>query len=746
MHRDESIVQGRLVAFVRISSSNSEIDSQKEMVARLAGRVGGFIRHWYEDPDRPRWKAEHSTVLKRLMEDAAERRFDWVILDKQQRLGTIDHMELFSYLHGFRMAGVRVWSVQEGELTSNEIATSFRQVASAQSEIEDQKNKAGNVVRGMFLNARRFRFNGAILPYGYDRVCVSPEGTERFRLVEENRTENPGHVRGSKAPEHTRFICHYTVLYPNGHEEKLTQLPGKGKHDWYEYAVSVRRERVETVQLVYRMYVEGFNRTEIARHLNKLGVDRGFRQYWHTDHIDGILDHPIYGGVHEWKKLSQAAYKTISKDGSYVDAIWSKADPRSRRKVIPAEDRVQAEAVREELRVVEQELIVRARARLKADRAAPRLQRQRSDGYWLRPFLVCGHCGGPMRGQTVHVGKQSGKEYVNSYFRCSSYSLKQEVGAPSSCVNNRVRRDVVEAKLAEFLTQFGRRLEFDLGGGAAKVSHLLLPFREKESATAAIRREMVENVRERMTPDQFDMIGLDGGPTLVDAYRHYFDKEVASIQAEIAAIEDRIGEFALARVGLTRGGVADTKLVAKIHELEGEAERTRASIVPLDRRLDAIARELAEICASIEAVANHSRDRQTRQAADALKKVLMRAEVFSVESGHAKRPAYRWLADRLVFHPVIGDPMEFRLPWPDHLLRPEAVARARELLAEQVAAGRVSLAAIATRLQAEGYPTVSGKPWTRSALVKPLAGLVPLTNDAPTRTRRKAGSGPGGER
>jgi hypothetical protein len=51
---NDSAVSGRLIAFVRISCLHSDLDSQKEVIGRFAGRVGNFIRRWNEDPDRPR--------------------------------------------------------------------------------------------------------------------------------------------------------------------------------------------------------------------------------------------------------------------------------------------------------------------------------------------------------------------------------------------------------------------------------------------------------------------------------------------------------------------------------------------------------------------------------------------------------------------------------------------------------------------------------------------------------------------
>jgi hypothetical protein len=736
---NESEVVGRLVAFVRISSLNSELDSQKEMIARFAGRVSNFIRRWYEDPDRPRWKAEHSDVLRQLLADAAERQFDWVILDKQSRLGTFNHFEFFAYMQKFIEARVRVWSVQEGELTSAEIATTFRQVASSHAEVEDQKNKAGNVARGMYLNAKQFRFNGGPTPYGYDRLCISPEGMERFRLVEDCRVENPDYVKGSKKHEQRRWINHYTVIYPNGHSERLTQLPGKGKHDWYEFAISVRSERVEIVRSIYRMYVEGLSRGEIATHLNQTQADRSFQSYWHTCHVEQILDCPLYGGEYEWKRRSVAAYKTIDKNGAYVDAVWSKADPRSRFKKVAPEERVKADGCREELRIVDQEVINKAKIRLEYERANPKTRKKtRTDSYWLRAWIFCGHCGRPMRGQTV-INSKGGKRYEHAYFRCSGYALNKEVGAPTPCVNNRVRREVVELKLADFLDQLGERIHLDLEAANPRISHLLIPMGEKGSALRALREEMMEYVLARMPKDQHALLGVPGGISLAEAYQHYYGAEVQQWQTEIEKIEARIEELALARVGLPKGGVADRKLVNTIQDLESQAIQMRTNLVPLDKRIDAVARQLHEIEESIRAVTSYSQSKRTRQAAEALKKILSKIEVFSSPSASSLREALVWVADRLVFRPLVGEPIESTLEWPKHLIRPEVIARAKAILAEQAVTGKVNLSQIAKQLQAEGYASPSGKPWGRSSLFKPLAAelaaLPPEARDPRSRLR-----------
>jgi hypothetical protein len=747
---NESVVTGRLVAFVRISSLHSELDSQKEIIAQFTSRVGNFVRRWYEDPDRPRWKAEHSDTLRQILRDAEDRQFDWVILDKQSRLGTFNHFEFFAYLQQFISAGVRVWSVADGELTSPDIVTSIRSVTSSQSEVEDQKNKAGNVLRGMYLNAKRFRYNGAVLPYAYDRICRSADGTERFRVVEESRKANPGYVPRSKRREESKYVFTYLVIYPNGHTERLAESPGKGKHEYYDFAVTILSERVEVVRLVYQLYVGGHSLNEIAVHLNTMGADRGWRQYWSPANVGTIIDHPIYGGRYEWRKVTQAAYKTITKDGQYMDAQWSKSDPKSRRKAIPAGERIEADMVREDLRTVDEALIVQARARREREKADWAEQRRRkadrSRSHWLRPFMVCGECGQPMHGQTSRVSRKD-RTYQFDYFRCSQHKRTSQLMPTVVCRAIKVRQEVVEAKLAEFMNRYGQQIELDLEQTKPRVASLVLTLGQKGSAIRALREEMTEYVLARLPEDQQELLDAEGGIPLVDAYRHYYDAEVAAREREIEEIETRIADMAIARVGLPKGGVADRTLIESIHELEAQAAHLRDAIVPIDRRIDAIMREYEAIRETMRAVSEHSKSRRLRQATEALRRLIARIEVHGVDAGYGKSASKRKIADRLVFVPVVGEPIEFKLQWPSRF-RPETAARARELLDKQEVAGQIDLRAIAKTLQKEGHHCYADRRWSVRDVIRLLAGRIsappPSARGPRPRTPRRGLAGKDG--
>jgi DNA invertase Pin-like site-specific DNA recombinase len=709
-----SKVVGRLVGLVRISDAKgSEIESQKGVVEGFARTAGNSIGKWYSDLDRKRWEYGRSEAIRRLLADADAGLFDWVIVDKAQRIGTYNERELFHFLHELERRRVRIWSVAEGDLMDPNVLKSLEMVLGSQSELKDQRNKAQNVSRGMRLNALEFRFNGAVLPYGYDRICRTPDGVERFRLIEDRREENPDHVPGSKEPGRQRWINWYTVIYSGGHQEHRIGPPGKGKHERYEFALSLRTERRKWAADIFRLYAEGFTRSEIATHLNQAGADLALKTYWHIEHITHILTNPIYGGRHEWRRQTWAVYSSILPDGTYEDVEERRLGPK-RARPVEADGVIRSSKVREDLRLIDDATLAKVSKRLAEEGAGkPDGRRGRSDSFWLQPFLRCGHCGGTMRGQTGEAFKG---RWRNPCFRCSNYS-RGYVGA-RRCVHNRIRLDEVERLAGEFLETFGRQVDLDIGERIApNFDRLKLARADRRLVMHTLRAEMYEFVMDRLPKVEQDKLGEEGGIDLLEAYRHYFDLEEGERAKEIAKLEDQIGDLTFKAIAYTEGSVARRKLDERIAELENEVRTLRAQQVPLDQRIDAAERQLDEIQATIKAVTGHAAARRTRQAAELLRGLLREIVVYSIENPVRGGTRPDRVTDRVVFVPVIGEPMEFKAAPPKGSVPPSSVERARELWHQGM-----NLNQIARSLSEEGHPTARGsQTWHRGTLLRLLA-------------------------
>jgi hypothetical protein len=127
-----------------------------------------------------------------------------------------------------------------------------------------------------------------------------------------------------------------------------------------------------------------------------------------------------------------------------------------------------------------------------------------------------------------------------------------------------------------------------------------------------------------------------------------------------------------------------------------------------------------------------------RRAGEAMRKLLSHVAIFSVPNPNGVQPAR--LTDRIVFHPLVGDPVEYSADLLPGTTPPASVARAREIYL-----GGANLAATARQLEAEGVPTATGRPWGRPTLLKMLAKEIAARRPPGTaRQTRSPRKGPAG--
>jgi len=729
---DASQVSGRLVGFVRVSLLSSEMESQKETIGGFAASIGNSIRRYYEDMDRKRSQYHESQVLKDLLSHAEGGAFDWVVIDKAQRVGTDEFNELAHFITECDKRGVQVWSVSEGPLSRPDILASINLLLGSASEQKDQRNKAENVSRGMFRNAKAWNYNGAILPYAYDRVCVAADGAERFRVVELDRELNPYHVAGSKLPEHRKFINCYEVIYATGHREIRTDPPGKAKHERYTYALSILKERIEVVRTIFRMYADGFNRHAIAKHLVATKADPSLRLYWRTTHVTLILRNPIYGGVLEWKKTTAAKYASIGPDGQYMDAAKKRRDRKGRAVEVEVGERIRAEGVREDLRLIDPETFTACAARLAGEAKAPGLSRKaRSDSFWLQPYLRCGHCGASMQGSAKPDDPTIARR---SSYRCAKTNSDYNGTGRADCAGNRVTVAELDAKVAMFLEQYSDMVAIDIAITPPDLSRFDGPKASAGLLKRRLYREMLGYVLARIDADQAALLGVPGGLDLAEEYRRLSDAE-AGVQAEaVESLKAELKDHMRVARKFGEGTPAHELAMEEIADVSRRIEEARAALVPLDAQFDAASRKAREIQETVQSIRKMIASQHGRRAGEAMRKLLSHVAIYSVPNPNGVQPAR--LTDRIVFHPLVGEPVEYAANLLPGTTPPSSVARAREIYL-----GGANLAATARQLEAEGMPTATGRPWGRPTLLKMLAREIaerrPPGTERQTRSPRK---------
>ncbi len=713
-------VRGRLVGLVRISAVSSELESQKATIQGFATKLSNSISKWYEDIDRKRSEYRESKVLPQLLEDGELGQYDWIIIDKVQRIGTDNVKQVNHFLEECAKRGVNVWSVSEGNLSKCDVLMDLGLVIGSHSEQKEQRNKAENVSRGQYNNAKTWKYNGGILPYALDRICVGPDGEERFRLVEDRREANPGYVRGSKQAGEEKYLQFYEVIFPNGHSEIRTDLPGIGEHDRYVFALSVRPDRLRVIPLIFEMFRDGFSRNAIAKHLTDTKVDLGMKTYWTSEHISKILSNPIYGGVYEWKKSTVAKYASIGPDGQYLDPEERRrGGPKQNRVMLPPEKRIRAEGTREDLRLVEQETIDAVNERLARENALAserQARMTRADSHYLQPLMVCGHCGGSMVGacnRTTHY----------SFYCSDRYEYRTIKGKPP-CVLNKILVADVEAHLAEFLERYGASVDADLA--EPDLSRFVEPRLTGGLLKDRIHARMWAFVQARVDHDRLDLIGIPNGLDLAEEYRRLNDVEAGRVEAEVEALREELKDHMRLARKFGEGTPAHELAMEEIDTISRSIAEARASVVPLDQQFDAAIRQAREIRDAVNAVQRSMAERKTRKLGEVIRKLINRIEVFSVENPHARGQRPSRLTDRVVFHPAVGEPLEFSAR-PRHKPTPVAsIQRAREIYATGI-----TLNAVARKLSEEGVPTATGTKWHRETLTRLLEPEIAARKGVP---------------
>jgi hypothetical protein len=287
------------------------------------------------------------------------------------------------------------------------------------------------------------------------------------------------------------------------------------------------------------------------------------------------------------------------------------------------------------------------------------------------------------------------------------------------CVNNRIRLDDVERLVARFLEAFDRRLDLDVEDRAAPhLERLRLARAERGLLLDALEAEMEAYVLERIPQAELEALRA-GDLRVIEAYRHYHDREEGDRAAEIERLEDEIGDLAFKAADHAKVSVARRKFDERIASLEARVARLREQQVPLDRRLDAAHRELEEIRGMIRAAAAHASERRTRRAAEVLRGLLREIRVYSVENPLKGGTRPDRVTERVVFVPVLGTAMEFAAAPPPYASPPRTIERARELWRE----GKY-LSQIGRQLTAEGLAPPRGKIWHHATLTRLLADEI----------------------
>lgn len=225
----------------------ADIPMQRKACHEYAERMGWNIIHEEQEEgvSGHKVRAEDRVKLKKIREDASQGKFDILLVFMFDRIGRMADESPF-VAQWFVNNGIRVWSVQEGEM-----------------RFDDHIDKLMNYIR--FWQAD-----------GESVKTSIRTKTSLRQMVEE------GHFKGGNVPY--------------GYQLAKSGRINKRKREVFDLAVNA--EEAAVVRVIFDKYIcEGYGAQRIATYLNNQGYRARTGKMWHHASVRGIICNLTYTGV-----------------------------------------------------------------------------------------------------------------------------------------------------------------------------------------------------------------------------------------------------------------------------------------------------------------------------------------------------------------------------------------------------------------------------------------------------------------
>lgn len=388
-------------AYVRYSTDQQDGSDEQQLdeIHKLAERDGCRIVDVFSDEgisgDSGR---ELRPDLSRMLDAAADGRFEVLLAWDTSRIGRQDSVEVGDLLKILKTQGIKIRTCRDGDFDLRSSQDRIRYMFLTEGNNTENVRRAYNTTRGLIRNAKAGNHNGSRANFGLDRAQFTRDGSLVRRLAPGQRKDCRDHV---------------VRLVPSENADAVA-------------AVRYAFQRYDTADVGLR---------ELCRELEGKGYPSPAGRSWNHMSLRSILSNPCYRGVSRWGQNSVGKYHHAQGD----DIV--PAD--GHRGAKPAADCIMVEGAEG---LIEDELFDRVQQRLKQreHRQAPR-----SD-FPLSGLVVCGNCGRPMTGRTIRRRTRKGKEYVYVTYTCRSYL---DGGPASGCGNFHVRADHLQRWLVQALQE-----------------------------------------------------------------------------------------------------------------------------------------------------------------------------------------------------------------------------------------------------------------------------------------------------
>ena len=277
--------------------------------------------NWFSD-FRARDAAAFATDFQTLLSKSRRGVVKTVVVSNLDRWGTSDVDEFFKFRGMLLDNGVKLWSVEDGDLTSKEMGQIITIIVKAEQSKEYVKRMAKNIASGKHRNAVAGNWNGGkCSAYGFDRLCVDVSGRPLWLVHYETPKKK---LQWAVNPDGTIDFSRPPIIYEGkgkrvakNKTDDIKLVPSLAEYGDYK---CIDGDRVEAVVTMYCYMIEKpWSIRKTARTLTDLGCTF----YGHAitpQLLQKLIPNEVYRGDLVWNKTQRCKYAVCIK-GQVQDVV-----------------------------------------------------------------------------------------------------------------------------------------------------------------------------------------------------------------------------------------------------------------------------------------------------------------------------------------------------------------------------------------------------------------------------------------
>lgn len=626
-------------AYLRVSSDKQDVARQRDSTNRCAERLGRTITLRFEDSigRNPRDLPHKRKGFQAMLQAVEAGLVDCIIVDSQDRFGTRDAYQYGRFIDLLREHGCKLLDASGKELSADDDGSVLAGTIGALTSKREQREKAERNVTGKLAKAKRGEYQGGYPPFGLDVVCFGPDGKEKWRTVYVGQFDR-------------------WKVYPSGKRERFKgkdNTPAKDASDTLYLRPTIEEDRLEVARQVFKWYAsESISPRQIAKRLTDAKVSSIYGKAWDKVRIASMLGNPAYIGLPTWNKRGGGRFvewvngQTRAVNGAKSGRRRDKSDHIAPDKPIykPIIDAKTWAKVQEKLQAASD------------DQLAVVKRPPKTAELWLKPFLVCGQCGKPMRATRGESPGTGGKYRLWPSYFCGTYGTYGKDN-PTGCHCHRVRHDYLVNVVTDYVKQTAPKvaqlLEATETGNLELARPLLEQLSISRRAESSVWFDMVAFIDEHATAKERRADDLDAAYGL--AYKRLRPKLEAKVTELERELDGMLEDFRTLSPKLRDR--ANTKMEALDEEIKQLKRDTADLRVPwFNLKADVEARKQA-IDKANQVLGNGAAHRQKTEALSAVvDKIVCHFHHTQTKANENHGKSY---LDRVEIHSVAGDKVCF---------------------------------------------------------------------------------------